>query len=303
MSDKLCRNRKDNFVENFDFDWLYSSLKKHKYLILNKNEKCISLDHVNYMVYISLHFMHGGKYYDQARLEERALAPTGNAQSQSPRRSGGLVPDQRVFRPLRSDSDEVRDAQVRPSRGRIQNQCRHSFRHVQANLLSGRSSFRARGVIWPTPQTSGTQGSAQAYSRGHGVHQPIGRQGRFQCSDHGPRDYAQTESFNTSQDDRASYCPQKKITGISSAEQLTSRASTVYEELRASIVMGQPRPEGVAALRYHGMFQGLAILLKKPPLSAPPPGKDLRPLARQNAFISQLANLVLYAHSEVTHVC
>jgi len=78
----------------------------------------------------------------------------------------------------------------------------------------------------------------------------------------------------------------------------------VYEELRAGIVMGQPRPEGMAALRYHGMFQGLAILLKKPPPSAPPPpGRDLKPLARQNAFISQLANLVLYAHSEFTHVC
>lgn len=88
-----------------------------------------------------------------------------------------------------------------------------------------------------------------------------------------------------------------------SAEQLTSHASKVYEELRSGIVKGESRPEGMRILCYHGMFKGLAILLKRRAHSTPSPAKNIKPLARQNAFIRQLANLVLSAHSEVTHVC
>jgi hypothetical protein len=73
--------------------------------------------------------------------------------------------------------------------------------------------------------------------------------------------------------------------------------------MRTWAVTGGPRPEGVGALRYHGMLQGLDILTRSttPQLSALRPS---RPLSQQGAFVRQLANLVLlHIHAEATHVC
>jgi hypothetical protein len=74
--------------------------------------------------------------------------------------------------------------------------------------------------------------------------------------------------------------------------------------LRADVINGRPRPEGIAALRYHGMLQGLAILLRTPPLAIPvaPVPVSLAP-GSDHAFVRLLANLVLQTHSELTHVC
>jgi hypothetical protein len=69
------------------------------------------------------------------------------------------------------------------------------------------------------------------------------------------------------------------------------------------IIEGHPRPEGMAALRYHGMLQGLIILLRAPDHPIPAQRCAFSPLAQQGAFVRQLANLVLHAHSEITHVC
>jgi hypothetical protein len=79
-------------------------------------------------------------------------------------------------------------------------------------------------------------------------------------------------------------------------------AIAAYEEMRTWAIAGGPRPEGVEALRYHGMLQGLAILTKTPALQAPVP-RSFRPLVQQGAFVRQLANLVLYIHAEAAHVC
>lgn len=77
-----------------------------------------------------------------------------------------------------------------------------------------------------------------------------------------------------------------------------------YEALRANVLEGGARPEGLAAVRFHGMVRGLAILLKTP--SAPPttrPALTDLPVQRDSALVRLLANLVLHTHSELTHVC
>ena len=81
-------------------------------------------------------------------------------------------------------------------------------------------------------------------------------------------------------------------------------ATAAYEERRASVLAGQPQAEGMAALRYHGMLHGLALLLRSQtalpsvaPLSPPPS------LPRDSTFIRLVANLVLYTYPELTHVC
>lgn len=78
----------------------------------------------------------------------------------------------------------------------------------------------------------------------------------------------------------------------------------LYEALRAAVIEGRARPEGMALLRFHGMAQGLMTLLRTP--ADPPPSASVPahlPLSRDSAFVRLLANLVLHTHSELTHVC
>jgi hypothetical protein len=57
-------------------------------------------------------------------------------------------------------------------------------------------------------------------------------------------------------------------------------------------------------VRFHGMVQGLALLLMSatvPPASAPK--RDcVPPMQRDSEFVRVLANIVLRTHSELTHV-
>jgi hypothetical protein len=81
---------------------------------------------------------------------------------------------------------------------------------------------------------------------------------------------------------------------------------TTYEALRANVLLAQPsQPEGLAALRYHGMFPGLDIILRTP--TVPPTVTNASfnlPLPRDNnAMVRLLANFLLHTYSEHTHVC
>lgn len=82
---------------------------------------------------------------------------------------------------------------------------------------------------------------------------------------------------------------------------------TLYETLRTDFIEGRARCDGIAALRFHGMLQGLVILLKAPAMPAAPPPSPHFPLSpslrRDSEFVRLLANLVLLTHSELTHVC
>jgi hypothetical protein len=80
---------------------------------------------------------------------------------------------------------------------------------------------------------------------------------------------------------------------------------TLYETLRTDVLLGRACREGMTALRFHGMWQGLAILLKAPPAVPPqnPPIPVDQPLRHDSEFVRLLANLVLHAHSELAHVC
>jgi hypothetical protein len=78
----------------------------------------------------------------------------------------------------------------------------------------------------------------------------------------------------------------------------------LYERLRTEVLEARARPEGIAALRFHGMLQGLAILLKISTMA--PPNTEVPaspPVQGDSEFVRLLANLVLHTHSELTHVC
>lgn len=82
-------------------------------------------------------------------------------------------------------------------------------------------------------------------------------------------------------------------------------ALPTYEQLRARVINSQPHPEGLAAIVYHGMARGLAVMLTEPatnvtssPLQVSAP--DGCPFNRE--LLRLIANMVLQSQSEVMHV-
>lgn len=67
---------------------------------------------------------------------------------------------------------------------------------------------------------------------------------------------------------------------------------------------GRARGPGAAALRYHGMLQGLAIVLRTTPSAATPVATAMttKVVPADAAFVRLLANIVLRTHTELMHV-
>lgn len=86
---------------------------------------------------------------------------------------------------------------------------------------------------------------------------------------------------------------------------MAQAAVAAYEALRTTVIEGTPRPEGAAALRYHGMLHGLPLLIETATArSAHSPGHEsvAHSLQPNGEFVRLLANLVLRTHSELVHV-
>jgi hypothetical protein len=87
-------------------------------------------------------------------------------------------------------------------------------------------------------------------------------------------------------------------------ERVPPSAIALYETLRANVTLGQVCHEGEAALCFHGMYQGLAILLKELAVPTPVSCPSAPPtLHRNSELIRLLANLVLHTHAELIHAC
>lgn len=82
--------------------------------------------------------------------------------------------------------------------------------------------------------------------------------------------------------------------------------TVAYEALRDAVIEGAPCPEGMAAIRYHGMLHGLSMLAMTAPATsdAPESRKEERmgALPANDELVRLLANLVLRTHSELAHV-
>jgi hypothetical protein len=81
-------------------------------------------------------------------------------------------------------------------------------------------------------------------------------------------------------------------------------ALSTYERLRAEVLNGQARPEGLTAIVYHGLLRGLSVILTEAPADiarAPEaPALEARPLDRE--LLRVLTNMVLQSQSQVKHV-
>ncbi len=78
----------------------------------------------------------------------------------------------------------------------------------------------------------------------------------------------------------------------------------LYEQLRAQVLCGQARPEGPGAIVYHGLVDGLQLLLASAACEAAsvPRVPALPPIAHDRELLRLLANMVLQTQSEVMHV-
>lgn len=78
----------------------------------------------------------------------------------------------------------------------------------------------------------------------------------------------------------------------------------MYEQLRAEVLLGRARPEGIGAVIYHGLLDGIALLCSAPH------GEALRllrpsiprPSVPDRELLRLLTNMVLQTQSEVMHV-
>jgi len=73
--------------------------------------------------------------------------------------------------------------------------------------------------------------------------------------------------------------------------------------LRAEVLGGRARPEGLGAVVYHGMLEGLAVLMSAaaPRIACPAP-TTATSIRGDRALLRVMANMILQTQSEVKHV-
>jgi hypothetical protein len=255
--------------------------------------------------YSILHTDPAKRQLAQSRPQARTAQPSRRSQSPPRARARAAVPVGRFLRRPRPGPEQVRNAAPLPCRWRLQSRGGRALRDVAPDALPGRSGVRARRHNGPVAQTPWAQAGAQAHRTGHGLHREAPDRRRLDaCPCPGARNRIHTRAIGSSAQHRTRACAQKKTVAETAPERLPQTAVTTYETLREELLRGQARPEGVAAVRFHGMVQGLALLLMSatvPPASAPK--RDcVPPMQRDSEFVRVLANIVLRTHSELTHV-
>lgn len=78
----------------------------------------------------------------------------------------------------------------------------------------------------------------------------------------------------------------------------------MYESLRAEVVEGQARPDGLGAVVYHGLVHGMTLLVgsMRAGTSTTPRSSTSIAVSRNPELLHVLANMVLQTQSEVMHV-
>jgi hypothetical protein len=82
---------------------------------------------------------------------------------------------------------------------------------------------------------------------------------------------------------------------------LPADATQAYEALRAEVLQGQARPDGLGAIVFHGMWCGLRVLLQVPTAPTPSPVNASHlpvPATHDPQLVHLLANMVLLTQSK-----
>ena len=253
--------------------------------------------------YIGLHIDRSGQPF--AATQPQSSAPQASRRLEPPSRacSRALVSERGLLRFAGSRAGQVRDAAPGAHRGDREDGGRHTFRCIAPDALPGGGRLRSCRLKRAASQASRTQGCAQAHARCDAVYRWAThrrRSPRRPSARSADRD--QTRHVDPPPQYRTRPGAEKK-TGIT-ADCLPPAAVSIYETLRREVLRGQARPDGLGAVVYHGMLDGLALLLSvtvtptvcQPPTTQPPNVRGDR------AFVRLLANMVLQTQSEVKHV-
>jgi hypothetical protein len=85
---------------------------------------------------------------------------------------------------------------------------------------------------------------------------------------------------------------------------LPAHAVCTYERLREQVLSGESRPDGLAAIVYHGMLRGLAVILSETPAAVTPlaPASELETVPVERELVHVMVNMLLQSQSQVMHV-
>ncbi|MGH6637016.1 MAG: hypothetical protein ACREBY_00260 [Polaromonas sp.] len=87
---------------------------------------------------------------------------------------------------------------------------------------------------------------------------------------------------------------------------LTTDATPAYERVRSQVIAGHAKPDALGAIIFHGMWQGLRVLLCAANTRSSSNGSPSPAVAAASTLDRQLvrllADMVLAAQSEVQHV-
>lgn len=277
----------------------------------------------NYARYISLDIAYVAAYLT-LHLRQ-AIHRDGQREPQSPpsQRSGCLKPSSRTrarrafsigrfFRLTRSGASEVRDAATSAARRPFQSRSRCVVRVVASNVLSGRSNACRRWTERIVTAPARPQGRAQTHRRCHGFYREASPRRQSDVGAiTGASDQDRTGLGGSPAQYRTRPGAQKKTLTSSSSAPLPATALPTYERLRAEVIEGRARPEGLGAVIHHGLMQGLAILLSSKNTASLDAPDNLSTTVRSTPslaaihdgeFLRLLANMVLQTQAEVRHV-
>ena len=301
MSNKLCRSCKADFAVAGEF-LAPGAVRTSKVMLVPAKASCHDINLA--VAYFRLHPCCEGDRHGEISVEARASALPGIAQYRTRTDSCAMVSFRRFLRCKRFASGPLRNAASRSNRWSLQgSRCRFVWR-VTTDVLSSRGRVRPSRPGRAPATTKGPQGCAQTHRRRHGVHRAaVARRWRHPCENPRPGDCCGLETLGSSSKHRAGDSAQKKGVEALLTQPKHADAVALYESLRTEVIAGQACSELRAALRFHGMLQGLIILLKTPttPVASALPPTPGTPCNHPN-LVRLLANFVLRICLENSHV-
>ncbi len=262
------------------------------------------LDDDSIEAYRYLHHCHRDRRPGPAQTQDPTPRAAGCPEPASGAGPRAVVPGRWLLRCPRSGPGEVRDAAPSEHRGRKQGRGRRPLWPLATHPLPSRSGVREARALRAAAAAARPEEPPQAHARGDGVHRGAGqRRARCGRAHARPGDPHRARPVRSSPQYRARAHSEKKTVTIPAPSPLTASVA-LYEQLRAEVLRGQARPEGLGAIVYHGLIDGVKLLSSSAALdeaSAPCTSPAL-PAVRDRALLRLLANMVLQTQSEVMHV-
>jgi len=253
--------------------------------------------------YIYLHIVGDRDHFGLTQSQSRTAQAKWWFEPLPRARSRSMVSKRRFLRCPRSGAGQIRDAPSGTHRGRREDRSGCPIRCVASDVLpSGKRLCTGRVERFAT-QDARTQERAQTHRRSHALcRTQADRRTSTRRPGARPTDQGRTRPLRPPPQHRTRPGAEKKT--VVTGNRLPAAAVSVYETLRGEVLRGQARPEGLGAVVYHGMLDGLAMLMAAaiPYVTCHTPSTALSSVRDDRAFLRLVANMILQTQCEVKHV-